>query len=108
LFFPLETKTIPFFAENFKIQGAKAHPAPPPSDVHACIHDASEQCDAAEQMLLIGCQFSSVRIPIEYVVVLQGWYSITSFVTVGLWRSGYQGDRVSETKGNALALGRPH
>ena len=34
--------------------------------------------------------------------------SISSFVTAGLWlRSGYRGGRVSETKGNALAQGRP-
>jgi len=49
------------------------------------------------KLLLTGYQFSSVRIPIEYVVVLRA--ARLSFVTAGLWsRSGYRGGRVSETK----------
>ena len=55
------------------------------------------------KLLLTGYQFSIVRIPIEYGGRAT-WCSISSFVTAGLWtQSGYQGGRVSETKGNALA-----
>jgi len=55
------------------------------------------------KLLLTGYQISRVRIPMEYGGRVTRC-SISSFVTAGLWpRSGYQGGRVSETKGNALA-----
>ena len=55
------------------------------------------------KLLLTGYQFSSVRIPIEYVGRVTQC-SISSFETAGLWqRSGYRGGRLSETKVNALA-----
>jgi len=84
LIFPLETKTITFLLKISKSREAKAHPSPFPSDAHACIHDASEQRDAAE------------KIAADRLTVLQDkhadricgrvtCYSITSFVTAGLW-----------------------
>jgi len=36
------------------------------------------------KLLLTGSQFSSVRIPLEYVVVLRG-VRLAVFVTAGLW-----------------------
>jgi len=55
------------------------------------------------KLLLTVYQFSSVRKPIEYVVVFTRC-SNSSFVATGLWSlSGYWGGRDSETKGNALA-----
>ena len=75
----------------------------PPSDARACIHDASEQRDAAEQI-------AANRLPLFQREDTDGrcgrvtGYSITSFVTAGLWpRSGRRSGRISETKGNALA-----
>jgi len=59
------------------------------------------------KLLVTGYQFSSVRIPIVCCGRVTRC-SISSFVTAGLRpRTGCRGGRVSETKGNALALGRP-
>jgi len=76
----------------------------PSSLLHPCIQDASGQGDAAEQIAADRLpQFSSVRIPVEYCSRVTRCL-ISSSVTTGLWsRSGYRRDRISETKGNALA-----
>ena len=72
------------------------------------IHDASGQRDAVKQIV-------ADRLPVfqrkktDRICGRVARFSISSFVTTGLWpRSGYRGGRVSETKGNALAWGRPH
>jgi len=71
--------------------------------LHPCIHDASGQRDAAEQI-------PADRLPVfqrkdtDRICGRVTRCSISGFVTAYLWpRSGYRGGRVSETKGNALA-----
>ena len=55
------------------------------------------------KLLLTAYQFSSVRKPIECVVVFTQCPN-SSFAAAGLWSlSKYWGGRDSETKGNALA-----
>jgi len=67
------------------------------------IHDASGQRDAVKQI-------AADRLPVfqrkdtDRICGRVTRYSISNFVTAGLCpRSGYQGSRVSETKGNVLA-----
>jgi len=73
------------------------------SRLHTCIHDASGQRDAAEQI-------AADRLPVfqrkdtDRVCGRIARFSISSFVKAGLWpRYAYWGGRVSETKGVALA-----
>ena len=73
------------------------------SCLHTCIHDASGQRDAAEQI-------AADRLPAfqpkdtDRVCGRVTRCSISSFVKAGLWPgSGYRGGCVSETKGDALA-----
>jgi len=74
--------------------------------LHPCIYDASGR-DTAELI-------AAGRLPVfqrndtdkKRGRVAQG--RISSFATAGLWpRSGYRGGRVSKTKSNTLAQGRP-
>jgi len=70
--------------------------------LHPCIHDASGQRDAAEE-IVAGRLAVFQRNDTNRICGRVTRCSISSFETAGLWPwSGYRGGRVSETKSNAL------